>query len=473
MPIDAEPPDCTGRAAQRQGTLQGQRGRQYRDRGRRPERAERKGCGRQKGTPPIEGDGNGSVAGGPNCLTTGEAALRDRIVSHVRRCGFTIGDDGSVRLPPSADMGDAYRRVQRIAKSEQVARRAGDMLRGQAHDEARRLCPDGSSIDPDKIDLEIRMLPKGGGAGKEAALFRWWNLAWWSMPWQPSYGRRLRYFLWDVHHDAPFGLVVMQSPLLRMAARDQHTGIDAGMADLHANMSMSAQRVGALPPYNMLIGGKMAALSLVCNEVRAEYAARYGGARTVMKDRTIDPHLLFVTTTAAFGKSSMYDRLTYRGRPAGTMVGWTRGNGTFHLPDDAVRGLYGVIERRRGGGCVSATYGNGPSAKMRMCREALAILGLKEMQVHGLRRAVYVFEGASNVRGVLRDGAEPAWHDRPLAGAAAWWMERWCRGRAARRDDWKRFKAGAFFEQVRKEAAQAAKTWPEIGSGSNSGGARP
>ena len=226
---------------------------------------------------------------------------------------------------------------------------------------------------------------------------------------------------------------------------------------------MSAQRVGALPPYNMLIGGKMAALSLVCNEVRGEYAKRYGGSRkTVMLGRTIDPHLLFVSTTAAFGKSSMYDRLTYRGRPAGTMIGYTRGNGTFHLPDDVVRGLYGVLKRR--GMTTTTTYGSGPSAKVRLCREALALLGLGGMQVHGLRRAVYLFEAADNVRDVITGGAEPSWHDRPFDDAAEWWMGRWCAGRAARSDGWRRFKAGAFFAGLEKEIAESAAAWPEQGA---------
>lgn len=433
------------------------RARQYQTYGRRLEaNGERKGRDRQVCR--SRGDGANSNDAGASQLAAAEAALRDCIVAHVRRCGFEVGRDGHVRLPSNVDTGTAYRRVQQAAKSEQVARRAGEMLRGPAYEDAVRHCPDGSSIDPRKIDLEIRMLPRGA-TGREAALFRWWNMMWWSMPYQPSYGRRLRYFLWDRHHDAPFGLVVMQSPLLRMAARDLYTGIKAGGAELHANMSMSAQRVGAIPPYNMLIGGKMAALSLVCNEVRAEYAVRYGGKRTVMAGRTIDPHLLFVTTTSAFGRSSMYDRLTYRGRPAGTMVGWTRGSGTFHLPDDAVRGLYGVLEKRRGVR-TTATYGNGPSAKMRLCREALSILGLRGMQVHGLKRAVYLFEAASNVRDVISSGAEPAWYDRQLADAAGWWMERWCRGRAARRDDWKRFRARTFFDGVRKEAEAAARMWP-------------
>ena len=142
-----------------------------------------------------------------------EYDLRFRIVSHLRRCGFFIGVDGAVRLPPGVDMGEAYRRVQHAAKQEQMARRgAAAMLSGRAYDYARAKCPDGSSIDPRKIDLEIRMIPQASsapassqGGGRLADLFRWWNLAWWSMPWQQSYGRRLRYFLWDRQHDAPFG----------------------------------------------------------------------------------------------------------------------------------------------------------------------------------------------------------------------------------------------------------------------------
>ena len=446
--IDAEAPD--GRHRQQERQLQRQR------HGREPRRQSRQGqqCGADRRR----------MASLP--LTADESALRCRIVLHLRQCGFVVGEDGSVRLPRGADTGEAYRRVQTAARREQMARRgAAAMLSGRAYDDAKRLCPDGSEIDPGRIDLEIRMLPRAGpgpaksGDARTAALFHWWNIAWWSMPWQQSYGRRLRYFLWDVHHDAPFGLVVLQSPLLRMAARDARLGIDGSNAEACANMSMSAQRVGALPPYNMLIGGKMAALSLVCNEVRAEYAARYGGGRrTVMRGREIDPRLMCVTTTSAFGRSSMYDRLTYRGRPAGEMIGWTRGNGTFHLPADAARGLYGVLERR--GIRASTTYGNGPSAKVRLCGEALAMLGLGGLQVHGLRRAVYLFEAAANVREVMGDGAEPLWHDRPFAGAAEWWMERWCRGRAARCDDWRRFRAGEFFDGLRKEVEAAAAAWP-------------
>lgn len=45
-----------------------------------------------------------------------------------------------------------------------------------------------------------------------------------------------------------------------MSVRDSALGILPAKRDYWVNMSMNAQRVGALPPYNDLLGGKMAAL---------------------------------------------------------------------------------------------------------------------------------------------------------------------------------------------------------------------
>lgn len=394
----------------------------------------------------------------PYCLTAEEAALRDGIVRHVLRSGFRIGHDGLLR--PGGGTRAAYRAVQMAAKTEQLRMHGRRLLSGAAaRAEAEKFCRDGSGLDPGRIRLEIRMVRPGDR--RMAGLFQWWNLAWWSMPHQQAYGRQMRYFLWDVQHDAPFGMVGLQSPILRMDARDRYLGITRENAVLSANMSMSAQRIGALPPYNELIGGKMAALSTMCNEIRGEYRLRYGGRATVMRGRAASPHMLFVTTTGAFGPSSMYDRLTYRGAPAAVHVGWTRGTGTFHLPDDAVRGLYAVAARRGYG--TGTTYGCGPSPKVRVLKTALRLLGLGGFHVHGLRRSVYVLECAENVREVLGGsssgtggvGVEPAWRDMPLADAAGWWKSRWCTGRAARGDAWRRFRAKNFFDGVDADVAAA------------------
>jgi len=54
--------------------------------------------------------------------------------------------------------------------------------------------------------------------------------------------------LWDKTHDAPFGLISLQSPLLKMAVRDNYLGIPGDELDRWVNKSLHAQRVGALPP---------------------------------------------------------------------------------------------------------------------------------------------------------------------------------------------------------------------------------
>ena len=85
---------------------------------------------------------------------------------------------------------------------------------------------------------------------KYAGLFRWWNLVWWSLPYEKSYGRQMRFLVWDEYHDAPIGLIGLQSPILSWNVRDKYLSITPEKRDFLINQSMNAQRLGALPPYN-------------------------------------------------------------------------------------------------------------------------------------------------------------------------------------------------------------------------------
>ena len=78
----------------------------------------------------------------------------------------------------------------------------------------------------------------------------------------------MRFIIWDKSHDAPFGLIGLSSPPLRMSTRDKYLGISNDQIYYWINMSLNGQRIGALPPYNELLGGKMVALSLTSNEIR-------------------------------------------------------------------------------------------------------------------------------------------------------------------------------------------------------------
>lgn len=376
-------------------------------------------------------------------LTAEEQRLRDRILNLVAGSGFVVDR----RLRPADHTKEAYKSVQAVARLAQMQEHRRFL--GRFADRARACGLDGRNLDPERIDLELRRVESGTF---ESDLFLWWNLVWWSMPYQPSYGRRMRYMLWDVHHGAPFGMFLLQSPLLRMRARDEYLGIAGENADVWTNQSMSAQRVGALPPYNKLLGGKMAALAMTADEVRAHYSEKYAGRRTVMGNRIIEPRMLFITTTGAFGKSSMYDRLAYGGRAA-VSVGQTAGYGSFHVPDRVVCEIYGMLKRH--GVDTSAGYGRGPSRKMRLLKRGFAHLGLNGFTGHGLRREVYLFPLAQNLRGVIQHGEAPSWHNRPFDDVARFWLERWCLPRSDRTDSWRRFDAESFFDGAERQLLAA------------------
>ncbi len=370
-------------------------------------------------------------------LTKAETELRSRIITSMKRNGFKVNPH--LRLPDYDK--ETFKRIQRNAKASQIAEHRKFLVR--SFKTAKEFCRNGSEIIPENIRLDLREVRPDS---PEANLFLWWNLAWWSMPYQRAYGRQMRFVIWDVEHDNPFGLILLQSPLLRMKARDDYLKLPRESLDYWANMSMNAQRIGALPPYNDLIGGKMAALAMTSNETRRAYRKKYSGKKTLMEGRTLKPDLLFLTTTSAFGKSSIYDRLKYKDFLAAIPIGYTQGAGTFHMPENLTREIYAMLQKRN---IDTATgYGHGPSRKIKLFKKAFAYLGLKDFYTHGIRREVYLFPLARNLSNIIHKNKRPVWHDRPFRDIAEYWKERWALPRSKRMPKWKEFDSKEFFNSV-------------------------
>ena len=254
-----------------------------------------------------------------------EKELKEKIIAVLEEQGFQINP----HIKPASCDKQAYKNVQNMSRLEQIAAHS-DFLRRYLG-KAKNYCRDGCDITPEKIELELREVKADSF---EENLFRWWNLAWWTIPYQKPYGRQMRFLLWDKTHDSAFGLIGLQSPILKMSVRDKALEIPNSELDEWVNKSMNAQRIGALPPYNQLLGGKMVALSLTSNEIRAAYQLKYANYTTIIKERSIGADLLFVTTSSAFGRSSMYNRLKYKGEIVAESLGYTQGSGSFHIPQD-------------------------------------------------------------------------------------------------------------------------------------------
>jgi len=136
----------------------------------------------------------------------------------------------------------------------------------------------GSSLDVSKIAPELIEVESGSN---EENFFRWWNIVWWSLPYEHAYGRQMRFIIWDKYHNAPIGLIGLQSPILSWKARDNFLGIKPEKRDFWINQSLSAQRVGALPPYNDIRGGKLVALLMTSDIIRKKFQKKYKDKKTL------------------------------------------------------------------------------------------------------------------------------------------------------------------------------------------------
>jgi hypothetical protein len=366
-----------------------------------------------------------------------EEELKERIIQSFREQGFKYNPH--VR-PPQNDK-ETYKQLQIYSKMEQMQLHRSFLLENLK--KVRKYAKSGKDINPSEIKLELKLVKKGS---LEEVLFRWWNFVWWSVPYQRGYGRMLRFILWDTTHNAPFGLISLQSPILKISVRDKYLGLPPKELDIWVNQSMQAQRLGALPPYNDLLGGKMVALAITCNELRELYQEKYKNTKTVLKGREIENRLLFLTTTSAFGKSSIYNRLKYNDEIVAQSLGYTQGSGSFHISEKLYLEILAFLDQK--GFNTARGYGNGPSRKMRLIDKGLNLLGLKNAVYHNIKREFYLFPLAENLQSVISQTEEPIYYNRPFQDVFDYWLQRYCIPRAERNQSWLKFEADDYFENI-------------------------
>lgn len=256
----------------------------------------------------------------------------------------------------------------------------------------------------------------------------------WSLPYTKGYGRRLRYIILDLANNKLIGIFGLQSPPLDFPARDRLYNYPTGRKAELINRTLDVYTLGAIPPYNKLLGGKLVALAVTSNEVRDAYARKYGSHLTEMDKQSISPDLVCLTTTSAFGRSSIYNRLKYEGEIVAKSIGYTEGFGSFHLST-----LYPQIRQylEEKGISTRGGFGVGPRIVWQSFIRAKQQLGLPEgVLKHGVKREVFLFPLIKNLQEYMEFDASPLYLDRPFGSMAAFWKKRWLKSRAISSDGW-------------------------------------
>lgn len=310
--------------------------------------------------------------------------------------------------------------------------------------ELSRYFPEPGSINP--ILIRPVLIEVGESRTLEGRLFRLLR-AYWSMPFSKGYGRRLRFIVMDSHHEAVIGAIGLQSPSADLKCRDDYLGIGKSEKLTVVNRTLDAYTVGASPTYAPLLGGKLVAGLIHSEMIRQAYRRKYGNHSADPSSSL--PDLLAVTTTSAFGRSSIYNRLKFQGRNLAKPLGFTKGFGTVHL-----EGVYPHIVAwlKDRGKHVPAGFGNGPKVRWQNVIHALDELGISRNYLsHGLEREVFIFEFADDI---ARAHSQCEQTLKPPFDDSAWadfWLDRWCLKRAATRPDWHMFSTSEKMEDALRQ----------------------
>ena len=295
---------------------------------------------------------------------------------------------------------------------------------------------DGSDIYPKRISpILIEVTEKW-----HYDVFRLARLTW-SLPFTRGYGRRLRFLVMDQSTEKLIGVLGLQSPPLDFPARDRMLSYPDGYKVQMVNQTMDVFTLGAVPPYGRLLGGKLMAYAASSDEVRAAYQRKYDGSVTVLDKRTIPAELVALSTTSAFGRSSLYNRLAYYDpdtaeyRKIAVSLGYTKGYGSFHLSS-----VYPQVKKylETQGISTRGGYGVGPRIVWQTHFRALKALGLPGSALrHGIEREIFWFPLANNAVDYLNgEETTPNYYRQPFEALADWWRNRWLLPRVERVDGW-------------------------------------
>ena len=369
----------------------------------------------------------------PAALSAREHRLRTELLSLLQVQGFKFSDEYLVRQQNYNK--NQIRRIHTFSRQERL-----EVERPFVRKWLPRLSKylaSGSEVNPTLIDPTLVVVEDDE---EMAALFRLACL-WWSVPVSRGFGRRFRVLVFDRSNGKLLGLLGLTDPVFNLRVRDSWIGWDAGERMARLAHVMDAYVLGAIPPYNQLLGAKLVALLTTSDFIRALFRRRYRGTRSIILEREFDGRLAMVTATGALGRSSIYNRLKFDGIEVFRSVGFSEGYGHFHLANgtyERIRehlALIGDAEVNR------YKFGNGPNYRIRIVRKALEYLGLPDdLLRHGVRRAVHVAPLAKNSAAFLSGANERLqWYRRPLDKVINVWRERWLLPRASRDDSYRTF----------------------------------
>ena len=350
--------------------------------------------------------------------------LKSMVLRSLKEQGFRL--QGRQLLPPSDLSKESLRQLHQTAVAHKLEKSKPRLIKYQ--DQLLRSIASGSDVVPEKIrPTLIEVQPDS----KEELLFRYATLHW-SIPVSSGYGRRLRFLVVDNSNEKLIGVIGLGDPIFNLGKRDHWIGWTKEDRQERLHHVMDAFVLGAVSPYSHLLCGKLVAMLVASNQVRDAFHSKYADQLSVIRKRALASQLVSITTTSALGRSSIYNRLKFRGREIFHSVGFTQGSGEFHFANGLYSALHDYAVRHCDPTAKHSLWGAGFRNRREIVKKCLPKLGLSgEWLYHGVKREVFVIPLAENTRQVLcGEENEPVWYDQSADELFEWFRDRWLLRRA-------------------------------------------
>jgi len=289
-------------------------------------------------------------------------------------------------------------------------------------DLAKKNLAQGKDILESKISPRIEVCK----TRKQHDLFRIFRY-YWSSPYSEYVGRRIRIIIRDegIVGTPIIGIAALGSSIIHIPDRDKWICWDRNTRTKNIIYTMDAYVLGALPPYNYLLGGKLISYILASNEVRRIFKEKYKNKATIIKKRKAND-LVCIFTTSLYGNGSQYNRLKFKNRLLYIPIGYTSGYGTLHISNETFLAMRQLLMEE--GIILTNRFGDGPNWRMRVIRLASDIIGFDSniLLQHSFKRGIYAVPLAKNFRSfLLGKTAKPIYYNLPMNTLVKFWKERW------------------------------------------------
>ena len=327
-------------------------------------------------------------------LFTKEANIKRALRKHLKTLGFKKDKQGNL-YPPDLTK-ECFRQLHSAQRKDKI--KANSELIADAWPRLKQYFAKGSEVLPPMIRPRLELVYSDTW---QSELFRLASLTW-SVPVSQGYGRRMRFLVWDDSNKKLIGLFALGDPVFNLAVRDEWVGWDSIQRKEKLVNVLDAYVLGAIPPYNTLLGGKLVASLIKSCEVRDAFRSRYKKTKGVISQKNKNAELCLVTTTSALGRSSIYNRLKLDNQKIFTSIGFTAGWGHFHIPENIFNKIREYLACSGDKYADNHKFGDGPNWKLRALRKTLRQIGMNpDILKHGIAREVFVCPLATNVKQLL------------------------------------------------------------------------